>query len=225
MVKINRKNTAIYPEQPHLILCEGVDAYYFLMWLLDDVKQQQPKFAEFWLYNFKGITQLTEYLSNLSKMDGFSENVKSICVIRDAETAASGACQSIKTSLQACGFAVPDKPCIKADGSGDYPQIATGFALFPTISESPENGTLEDLCLRILAKADAEELLGQADKVLEPHKEQLARLHKNRLHTYFSLTDDFVSLKIGEASKCKAFDYGAPDILSLKSFLLQMTGA
>jgi hypothetical protein len=214
----------IVPETPHLILCEGLDAKLFILWFLDFHKRQDSAFAAFRAYDFGGITDLTPFLRTISKTEGFRIIVRSICILRDAETAASDACRSIQASLRTCGFSVPDRPCVKADGSVNYPQIATGFALFPDICGILESGTLEDLCLRILGKDDAEEILTCADAALAPRKEHLSRFHKNRLHTYFSLTDEFVSLKIGQAAQANAFNYESSDIIPLKSFLLQMAG-
>jgi len=216
----------IYPETPHLILCEGRDAYNFLIWLLVFLKNNDPVFNVFRVYDFGGITELKQYLSTLTKQDEFKRIVRSLCIIRDAETDARSACQSIKGSLKNGGFAVPPKPCFRtANGSAKYPNIATGFILFPSCDATPQNGTLEDLCLQILAKEDAAKVLSDADAALKPYTERLPRLPKNRLHTYFSLTDDFVSWKLGEAARDKAFSFEAPQIDSLKSFLLQMTGA
>jgi len=52
--------------------------------------------------------------------------------------------------------------------------------------------------------------------------EGLRRPHKNKLHTYFSLTDDFVGLKIGESAKANAFDFSAKEFESLKTLLEEM---
>jgi hypothetical protein len=224
MSKDKKDKIKIFQDTPHLILCEGADAYYFLVWFLDSIKQNEPEFNAFWVYDFGGITELKQYLQTIAKTDDFKKIVRSLCIIRDAETNADGACQSIKGSLKDCGFAVPDAPHLRTDGDSEYPQISTGFILFPDCNEKPQNGTLEDLCLRILAKECSNNILADADGALEPYKKYLPQLHKNRLHTYFSLTKEFVSLKIGEAAKAKAFRWDRPEIESLKSFLRQMAG-
>lgn len=216
------KTLKIYEDTPHLVLCEGVDAYYFLMWFFVFMKQQDTKFSQFRVYNFGGISELTQYLKIISKLDKFSSVVKSISIIRDAETNASSATQSIQTSFQTRDFAIPNAPHCKAVGNGRYPNVATGFVLFPDLNGSPQNGTLEDLCLRILKNDDATSVLEQADRALQQYKSQLSCLHKNRLHTYFSFTNDYVSLKIGEAARCHAFSYDGTEITSLKEFLLKM---
>ena len=221
--KIKKEKVEIYPETPHLILCEGMDAYFFLMWFLDFLKKESPIFADFKVYDFGGISELKRYLPNIAKTGRFREVVKSICVVRDAERDASGAVQSIKNALRDSGFAVPDKPYLRqSDSSVSYSSIATGFVLFPKCDDNPQNGTLEDLCLNILAKEDAVSVLDNAADVLEKYK--FRKPHKNRLHTYFSLTDEFVSMKIGEAARIGAFSFHGHAIDSLKAFLIKMHG-
>lgn len=219
------KKDKIYIEHsyPNLILCEGIDAFYFMLWFLDYIKKIEIKFSSFKVYDFGGISQLKNYISLLTKLNGFEEIVKSITIIRDAETNASGACDSIKNSLQSLGFAVPTAPCTPMqDIQSKYPDIKTGFLLFPTCSETVENGTLEDLCLNIIKGEDAQSILDTVDNALKLYKHTFSCPHKNRLHTFFSFTNEYVSLKIGEAAKCGAFSYDKPEIKNLKKFLAQM---
>lgn len=94
--------------------------------------------------------------------------------------------------------------------------------LFPTCSNEIANGTLEDLCLNILDREDSSSILHDIDKALEPYKSNLSRIYKNRLHAFFSFTNEYVSLKIGEAARCKAFSYDGPEMTSLKKFLVEI---
>ncbi len=207
---------------PHLVLCEGADAFFFLIHLLGVWGKSQSLFEQFRVYDFGGITELRRYLRTMLAMDDFQSTVRSLSVIRDAETDATGACQSVKNALRANELPVPETPCSwTSAGTGRHPDIRTGFVLFPTCDGNPENGTLEDLCLRMLAAANADAVLSHADVALEPYAPQLSRIHKNRLHAYFSLTNDFVSMKVGEAAKAQAFRYDVPQIESLKSFLAE----
>ena len=45
---------------------------------------------------------------------------------------------------------------------------------------------------------------------------------KTKLHTYFSVTDEYVSLKIGEAAKAGAFNWNSNKLLPLKNFLSEI---
>ncbi len=215
----SRDRIVISQETPHMVLCEGRDAYYFLCHLLDFFEKGSPALRQFRVHDFRGIEDLRSCLSDLTKADGFETILRSLSIVRDAETDATAACQSVKGALRDIGLAVPETPCSwTSAGSDKYPGIRTGFVLFPSCDANPKNGTLEDLCLRILPAQEAASVLSAANAVLEQYKPQLPRLHKNRLHAYFSLTDKFVSLKVGEAAKAGAFDWSATEIESLKTF-------
>ena len=42
----------------HLILCEGIDAYFFLINLLANIKLRELEFEEFHVYDFGGNSNL-----------------------------------------------------------------------------------------------------------------------------------------------------------------------
>ena len=48
------------------------------------------------------------------------------------------------------------------------------------------------------------------------------REFKTKLHTYFSVTDKYVSLKIGEAARAGAFNWSSEKLTPLKRFLLEL---
>ncbi|MDR2755725.1 MAG: hypothetical protein LBC20_08475 [Planctomycetaceae bacterium] len=209
--------------KPHLILCEGRDAERFLIVLLHFLIADNRIFDNFQVLNFGGISELKPYLHVLPARSGFQE-VKSVSVIRDAEQDVQAAVSSVKNAFQNNGFAVPTAPALpKRKGTDpkntDIP-VDTGFVLFPSCGRSVENGTLEDLCLNILAGENAHSILTVVDNTLK--KRTLQRPHKNRLHTYFSMTNEYVSMKIGEAAHAQAFNFCASPIVSYKNFLLEM---
>ena len=223
---MHEQKLVIYPDTPHLIFCEGKDDYNFIVSLLILLTETNEIFSQFRAYDFEGINNLGKDIDILPRTTGFSL-VKSLIVIRDAEKDATSACQSVLATFKNCGFAVPKGPCVKGqDGGCKHPHISTGFLLFPDCNDKPGKGSLEDLCLRILANGQAGTFLSNAEAALKPVVDigKLPRPHKNRLHTYFSLTDEFVSKKIGQAAKAGAFNYDAPEIVSIKTFLLEMAG-
>lgn len=124
--------------------------------------------------------------------------------------------------LKKNNFAVPDSPCVVATPSPDNIQVWVGYALFPELNSSEKNGTLEDLCLETLAGDSAEVLRKIADHAVTSVNSQLGplkRQHKNMLHTYLSLTDHFVGMKIGESAKANAYDFSACRLDPLKKLL------
>lgn len=204
-------------KRPHLILCEGRDAEKYLIWLLGQFIKENYIFDEFQAWDFGGISDLKSEIKVLQGTNGFGK-IQSLSIIRDAETNWQSAVQSIQAALRECGYAVPAGPAVPAKNING---ITTGFVLFPTCDADPTNGTLEDLCLQTLADEKVVTVLQDIDSALQ--KYTFTRPHKNRLHAYFSCTDDFVGLKIGEAGKANAFSIIGQPIHALKNFLVQMT--
>lgn len=205
---------------PYLLLCEGRDEKEFLIAYLNNyLISLNKEFDNIQIIDFKGINQLTKKLRALAATENF-DIVKGIAVIRDAETNASGAQQSIIGSLSNCGI------------SGDLIS-SNPYYLFPykDINGIWQNGTLEDLCIDIVAdnvynEVSACKLLPCCNTFLETIKNlrggEFPRKHKNLLHTYFSATNKFVDLKIGEAAKSGAFNWQHQKLNELKEFLLTL---
>ena len=219
---MNKDNKiTIEPNHPNLILTEGADAYYFLINYCEYIAKTNRAFENFKIYNYGGINELTQYLLMLTKIDNFT-TVQSICIIRDAESNAINAIQSIKTSLQKTNLPCPDELfTLKIDKNSKYPKIKTWFILFPECDTTTTSGTLENLCLRQLADKDADKKLIEIDNLLDKYRTDLPRIHKNRLHAFFSLTDHFVSLKVGEPARANAFNLDEGSITNINKFLLQ----
>ena len=160
------------------------------------------------------------YLAALKLIDGYSD-VVSLLVIRDAELDAQKAARQIQSALRTNGLEVP-----AAQGQWTKGLPKTCFLLFPALGTENRPGTLEDLCLTILDDTAAETPLEEIDvfvKRLEQNREQpFSHLHKTRLHTYFSVNNKFVSMKVGEAADAGAFNWSHPNLEPLKNCLSQM---
>ena len=160
---------------------------------------------------------MVQKLAVLKNMAGF-DKVTSLLIIRDAERDAISASREIQHALEKNGLPVPQGAhCWEGES------IKTGFVLFPTCDGAVQNGTLEDLCLSILSDPSSEEVLKEIDgflKRLEGRRQKtFARIFKAKLHTYFSVHNDYVSLKIGEAAVAGAFDWENAALEPLKNFL------
>lgn len=190
-----------------VILVEGLDAKLFFMYTL----KHTGKEGHAQVFDYGGITQLTNFLLNFKKIDGF-EKITSILVVRDAECSASSAIQSINTSLKASQLLTKDLNPFQWHNS--TPKIAC--MLFPGIDDSGniiQSGTLEDLCIKLIKDQST---LNTIDSYIEDFEEKhfsFSRKHKNRLHSAISLTNDFVGMKLGEATNAMYFD------LTSKAFL------
>lgn len=215
-----KTNTKILKEK--LILCEGRDEQEFLIQYLNSAAlSDEPGFSnDIQVIDFGGNSELTRKLAVLKNMEGF-DKVTSLLVIRDAETDAAAACLEIQYALGKNHLPVPQKPhCWEGE------TLKVGFVLFPVFHDPIQEGTLEDLCLSILADASAENTLKEIDlflKRLECHRKvPFSRIFKAKLHTYFSVHQDYVSLKIGEAAAAGAFDWDHAALTSLKNFLQEV---
>jgi len=213
---------------PHIIICEGDDDLHFLIWLFKKLRVENGIFDEFQIFPADGNNKLHAKLESLTRLPGFDDHqnvVASITVIFDAEQDSAAMAHKIKNAFCKNGFAEPSAACtVSSNADVRHPKVKTGFALFPDCDEVMEPGTLEEMCLKSLAKENSQEILSSVDCALEKFKSQLPRIHKNRLHTYFSLTDEYVSKTIGQAAQSNAFHADVPAIDSLKAFLIKMHG-
>lgn len=213
-------NTRI--QKPHLVLCEGRDEQEFLIKYLNSAALADvPGFSDdIQVIDFGGNSQLARMLAILKNMENFDQLV-SLLIIRDAETNAESACREIQHALKQNDFPTPQKPhCWVGQ------LLKVGFVLFPTCNDIARNGTLEDLCLSILSDPQAEDTLKEISlflKQLENRRQKpLSRIFKAKLHTYFSVHNNYVSLKIGEAAEAGAFDWNNPALDPLKVFMQEV---
>ncbi len=207
-------------KKPFLLLCEGRDAEGFLInYLNSNELAQDPRFSnEIQVLDFGGNDNLSNFLMNLKNIDKFDQ-VKSLAIIRDAERDYAKACQEVHSSLNKCGF--ESSECCGAwvhDPSG----LKVGFMLFPLNNRA---GTLEDLCLRILSENNNKNILSTIESFLDvmesSYGRSYRRKHKNKLHTYLSSSDEYVTMPLGTASSAGAFDWDSDELESLKCFLVE----
>ena len=169
--------------------------------------------------DFGGNSELSSFLLMLTKMEGFN-TIKSILIIRDAEQDPQRAILDIKSALFHADMAVPPTVLTWSESN-----VKIGYLLFPTLNSTTEKGTLEDFCLQILKEERSPAVLKQITEFMQQLSSEdlrtFPRPFKTRLHTYFSITDPYVSLKVGEAAKANAFDWNTPLLLPLKNFLQQ----
>lgn len=171
------------------------------------------------IIDFGGNSELSKTLQVLKATDNY-DKVKSILIIRDAETNYNDAINQIKSALKENDFAVPNSVCEKATKENS---TSTGFMLFPTCSKELSNGTLEDLCLNIITEENKDKAKNIVNDYLNDMKKEgyteLKHLHKNILHSYLQAKDKFVTMKLGEAARAGAFDFKSEELNSLVGFV------
>ena len=207
----------------YLVLCEGKDTELFLIsYLNSDSLSYDPRFSnDIQTLSFNGVSELAPFIQNLTNMEGF-EGVKSLLVLRDAETDVSSAENDIRKAFLRSGLLAPSS-CSSWDSTGS-PAVA--YTLLPSCDSAPIAGALEDLCWQILAGDGSDEVSEEAERFIERVEEvQPTRIvshrHKSRLHAYLSASDSFVSLKIGEAAKAGAFDWQSERLDPLRKILAE----
>ena len=210
-------------KKQYLIICEGVDTERFIISYLNNSSlESDPRFGnDIQTFDMGGISDLGRFLSTLKNLEGY-ESIKQLLILRDAETSVQSAIQSIKNALQANDLPVPDE-CNQWK-SDDGCSIKIAFSLLPNCSKSPESGALEDLCWAILKDEDAEKQKADVQSfisnIIEKYDSIGSHEHKSRIHTFFSINKNYISLKIGEAAKAGAFDWNSEHLMPLKEVIL-----
>lgn len=222
-------NKTINPKTKHLILCEGIDEKLFFIWFLDYFKKKSSldynKYNEIQIEDIGGNGELVAQLGVWKLVAGF-DDLKTVGIIRDAETDADAALKSIQHCFSYNGMPKP-QDCFEltANPNGG---ARTVFGILPgTKTDNKwDNGTLEDLCLKILNDSQSSEKIDLLSKYLEQaqvdFKYKIKHMHKARLHTYFSSNEPFIGLKIGEATKCRAFDFESNALNNFKKMFDEM---
>ena len=201
---------------PALLLCEGIDEAKFLIYYIQYLIKCDSSFNKIEVLDFGGVRDLTKYLQILSQQDGF-EKVRTIAIIRDAENDWEAALQSVENSINHSGI---DRKLFS-----DRP-----YYLLPMPKKDGvwQNGTLENLCLDILNMNVNDNFVNYSTlnysreyiyNIEKKNNYNLSRQHKNLLHAYFSATNRFVNMKIGEAARAQAFDWDSKNLSNLREFL------
>jgi len=211
--------------KPFLILCEGKDAENFMIsYLESSALADDPRFSnDIQTFDFGGVESLKIYMGNLVRMDGF-DSVHRILILRDAETNIDQAIKMIQSAFRANDMTVPDRPHEWKKGSDALaPMIA--YTLLPACNSNPVPGALEDLCWEILKDEHAsnmrKDVLGFIDDIKENYGTISTHEYKSRIHTYFSVNEKYISLKIGEAAKAGAFAWDSKKMDGLRSLIAE----
>lgn len=206
----------------YIILCEGLDAQNFMIQYLNSKElSEDSRFSnDIQVLDYGGISDLSKYLRNMSNMDGY-ENVTHILVLRDAETDVDKAVRMIRKALDDNTLPVPDE-CNKWCGEIDE-GLKVAFTLLPSCTNNPVTGALEDLCWSILKDENAQEMRCDVQEfvvgIRNKYRSITSHEHKSRLHTYFSVNESYIALKIGEAATAGAFDWGNEKLLPLREII------
>jgi hypothetical protein len=134
--------------EPKQLIVEGADAVYFFRALLKHLDLTGIQ-----IQNFGGIGELRAFLKALCNAPDFLTLVTSVGIVRDAETDASAAFQSVCSALNGANLTIPQQPMTPI---GDSPQV--NVLILPDATTS---GMLETLCLRTVENDPVMECIEQ----------------------------------------------------------------
>ena len=161
--------------------------------------------------SFDGVSQLALFVETLAATDEFKDRVESLGVVRDAETSAQSAFQSIQRSLLVAGLPVPDQPRQRA---GSSPAVS---ALILPDDDSP--GMLETLLCQTFASSSLD---GCIDSFFECVHAELGhgphRPHKARAHAYIATQRD-PHVSVGVAAQRSYWDLDHAVFDGVRNFL------
>lgn len=192
--------------EPVQLLVEGNDQRNFFRALLDHMKISNVQ-----VQNYGGVDQLPGFLRAVAPTDQFIDTVESLGIVRDAETSAQSAFQSIQSSLRNAGLPVPAHPRQRAGAS---PVVS---AMILPDDHSP--GMLETLFCRSFAGSGLDSCIDsffecvQAELGYGPHRPE-----KARAHAYIATQRD-PHVSVGVAAQRSYWDLDHAVFDGVRSFL------
>ena len=188
------------------LLVEGNDQRNFFEAFIDHLS-----LADIQIQNFGGVTDLRPFLSILVKRSGFRETVKSVGIVRDAETSAQAAFQSVRSSLENAGLPVPNQPEEHAGGSP-----AVTVLILPGDNRP---GMLETLLNETFANTPEEACINAFFECVEDASGvSIQRPHKARAQAYLA-TKPEPHLSVGVAAKRDYWDLDHDVFSRVRQFL------
>lgn len=182
MEKIQSQNVNILKSK--VLFVEGMDEVNFFNALLKKLELSE----NYQVVDFKGKSQMDDFISMMSKTESFNENVTSIAIIRDADNSFDSVANEIKHTLKK----VFSAKSIENGEVKEVEDINIGFYIMPGPGK---NGELEDLVLSSLQEneifSEVCVYLEKLKTITKPANEQSTfsyprKESKAKLQIYFS---------------------------------------
>ena len=195
--------------KPCQLLVEGKDQFHFFEAMVGHLA-----IGDIQVQDFGGISQARPFLGQFVKAPSFGE-VRRLGIVRDAETSASSAIQSLKDSLSSVGLPVPSDPGEFSDGSPSVgimvlPDNRSPGMLETNLCETFE-GTEIDMCIT--------DFLGCAQR---QEGVTIAKIYKARAHAWIATRPD-PHLSVGYAAKRQYWDLAHESLRSIRDFVVLMS--
>ena len=187
------------------LLVEGNDPRNFFEAFVEHLS-----LANIQIQNFGGVYELSGFLRALVNAPDF-QTVQSIGIVRDAETSAERAFQSVQSSLERAELPMPDSPAERTDTSpavtvlilpGDNRQGMLETLLCESFADDPVEGCIDDFfkCVESLPDVSIE------------------RSDKARAHAYLT-TKPNPHFSVGVAAKNDYWDLNHSVFSNVRDFL------
>ena len=187
------------------LLVEGNDPRNFFEAFVEHLS-----LANIQIQNFGGVSELGGFLRALVNAPGF-QTVQSLGIVRDAETSAGGAFQSVQSALRNAVLPVPDSPAERTDTN---PAVAVLI-----LPGNNRQGMLETLLCESFADDPVEECIDDFFKCVESLPDvSIERADKARAHAYLT-TKPNPHFSVGVAAKNDYWDLNHSVFNSVRDFL------
>ena len=192
------------------LLVEGNDQRNFFEAFIDHLSLENIQ-----IQNFGGVHELRDFLDGLVSATGFSQIVQSLGIVRDAETSAGSAFQSVQSSLRNAGLPVPDSP---AKRTGISPLVTV--LVLPGDSRS---GMLETLLCESFADTPVDHCIDDFFICVENLPDvSIKNPDKARAHAYLTTKPD-PHVSVGVAAKNKYWNLDHSVFGNVRDFLQRIT--
>ena len=187
---------------PIQLLVEGNDQRNFFEAFIEHLSLDNIQ-----IQNFGGVKELRGFLLALASAPGFRETVQSVGIVRDAETSAQDALQSVQSSLSNARLPMPNQP-------GGSPAVTV--LILPGDNRP---GMLETLLNETFANTPEEACINAFFECVEDASGvSIQRPHKARAQAYLA-TKPEPHLSVGVAAKRDYWDLDHDVFSRVRQFL------
>ena len=193
-------------ESPVQLLVEGNDQRNFFEAFIEHLSLSNIQ-----VQDFGGVSELRGFLRALVDAPDFRSSVQSVGIVRDAEISATGAFQSVQSSLENAGLPVPDSP---EKRTGTSPMVTTLI-----LPDESRPGMLETLLCESFAATPVEQCIDDFFRCVEHLSDvSLSKPDKARARVYLT-TKPEPHVSVGVAAKTGYWDLQHNVFSRVRSFL------
>lgn len=196
--------------QENLLLVEGKEDQLFF-----DALIRHQNLRNIQIISYDGKPRLRPFLKGvLVKSSEFHKRVKSVGIVRDADTNASETFQSICDALQNAGLSVPANPM---ELTSQNPKITV-----MVIPHGSTHGMLEDLCLQAVISDPAVSCMEKYFQCLQQLPSSLPNnISKAKVHVFLASRHK-PDKRLGEAANAGYWPWDNEAFDPVKNFLRQI---